>query len=185
MGSASETSPPALSLPFQNDETVTATKPRNVYTLPHTSRRQDSNILALLPLYHLVLVSLLILNHLQLIDNLSQKSIISRTQSKLSVFQNPLIYIPQPATVGRFGNYSSHEPRIVNKTSRGQLDIYRKLTSLFITTSPELRASFISQFYPPLKHIRQPSTSLTNFSYTSSQDYKPSQVSISTTFLPH
>ena len=110
--------------------------------------------------------------------------LITRTQP--SPINTPLVYIPHPETVEQYVNYKT--PTAI-KTVRlqPQLNLVHipdteythipplKLPSEISTTS--------SKLYPPLKPLRKPSTSLSNF-LDNTPEYTPSQETTSSLFRP-
>ena len=125
---------------------------------------------------------------------ISETPITTRTQTTPTT--TPLVHIPHPETVEQYVNYK-HPTAIKTVRLQPQLNLVHipdaeytqlpplKLPSELSTTSSKLYplSTTTCKFYPPLKPLRKPSTSLSNLLDTTSE-YTPSQETSSTLFIP-
>ena len=111
----------------------------------------------------------------------------STSRSQTSPNNTPLVHIPNPESVDRYVNYK--QPTAI-KTVRLQPQLIlvhipdTEYTQLLPLQLPSEISTTSSNVYPPLKPLRKPSSSLSRL-LDNTSDYKPSQESTSSLFVPH
>ena len=121
------------------------------------------------------------------------------SNSQTSLINTSLVHIPHPESVERYVNY---KPSTAIKSVRLQpqlnlvhipeseythlppLHLLSDISTTYVISTNTYPNTTSSKLYPPLKLLRKPSTSLSNF-LDSTSDYIPSQESTSSLFVPH
>ena len=114
------------------------------------------------------------------------KSLLLLVLNQPSPINTPLVHIPNPETVEQYVNYK-HSTAIKTVRLQPQLNLVHILDTEYTRLPPLKLPSEISttssKLYPPLKHLRKHSTSLSN-PLDNTSEYTPSQETTSSLFLP-